>query len=135
MSSNVFHHNQWGLLILRLMLGIFLLLHGLDKLASPGSMPFIEKQLVLAGLPTMLAYGVYIGEIVAPLMLIIGFYTRWGAMLVVINMLFVLFLAHDHQWFSIDSHGAWALELQGFYLFSALALVFLGSGKLAVRAD
>jgi putative oxidoreductase len=35
----------------------------------------------------------------------------------------------------LTEHGGWAVELQMFYLLSALAVVFLGSGKLAFKQD
>ena len=51
------------------------------------------------------------------------------------NMVFALVLAHRSQFFSLTDHGGWALELQGFYLFSGLAILFLGSGRMAIRPD
>jgi putative oxidoreductase len=83
----------------------------------------------------MLAYGVYVGEILAPIMLIAGIYSRLGAVLVMANMLVAIGLVHMHDLFALTEHGGWRLELQGFYLFGALALVFLGSGRYALRAD
>ena len=87
------------------------------------------------GLPALLAYGVYIGEVVAPLMVIVGYQARVGALLIVINMVIAIFLAHSGDFFSLTEHGGWAVELQMFYLLSALAVVFLGSGKAAFKQD
>jgi putative oxidoreductase len=56
-------------------------------------------------------------------------------LIVVVNMLFAIWLAHSADIFSLTEHGGWALELQGFYLFSGLALIFLGSGRYAVKPD
>ena len=39
------------------------------------------------------------------------------------------------QLLSLSPSGGWALELQGFFLTSALAIVFLGSGRFAVQED
>jgi putative oxidoreductase len=50
-------------------------------------------------------------------------------------MVFALFLAHRSQLFTLTTSGGWALELQGFYLFSGLAVLFLGSGRMAIRPD
>jgi putative oxidoreductase len=68
-------------------------------------------------------------------MVIIGFYSRLGALLIIGNMIFALVLAHRSQMFTLSSTGGWALELQAFYLFSALAVLFLGSGRPALRPD
>ena len=122
-----------GKLILRLTLGGLMLFHGVAKLLNPGSVEFIGGRLTDAGLPSLLAYGVYVGEIVAPLMIIAGILTRVGGLLLVVNMLFAILLVHTGDILSLTEHGGWGLELQGFYLFGGLALMFLGSGKLAVK--
>lgn len=124
-----------GKLILRLTLGVLMLFHGVAKLLHPGSLEFIGNQLAGIGLPALIAYGVYLGEVVAPLMIIIGVLTRFGGLIIVINMLFAIMLAHTGDVFSLTDHGGWRLELQGFYLFCGLAVMFLGSGKMAIRPD
>ena len=124
-----------GQLILRLSVGGLMLFHGVSKLMHPASLDFISGMLAGNGLPAILAYGVYIGEVVAPLMIIAGFKARLGGLIIVINMLFALLLAHSGDFFSLSEHGGWMIELQMFYLLSALAVVFLGSGKFAVKSD
>ncbi len=133
--SNVFHNDAVGKLILRLTLGILMLFHGVAKLLHPGSLEFINSQLTQLGLPTAVAYGVYVGEILAPLMIILGIFARYGGLIVVINMIFAIVLVHTGDLLALTDHGGWRLELQGFYLFCGLAMVFLGSGRLAVRPD
>jgi len=124
-----------GRLILRFCVGGLMLFHGLAKIMHPGSLDFIGGMLSANGLPAMLAYGVYVGEVLAPLMVIVGYQARIGGLLIVINMTLALFLAHTGDFFSLTEHGGWAVELQMFYLLSALAVVFLGSGKLAFKQD
>jgi putative oxidoreductase len=125
-----------GKLVLRLTLGILILLHGIAKLQNPeASMAGIGKMLQANGLPAFVAYGAYIGEVLAPLLLIFGVFTRIGALLIVANMLFAIWLAHTSQIFTLGKQGGWTLELQGFYLFCAVAVYFLGSGRYAVKPD
>jgi putative oxidoreductase len=124
-----------GRLILRLTVGGLMLFHGVAKLLNPGSVEFIGGQLTAIGLPSLIAYGVYLGEVVAPLMIIVGVLTRVGGLLLVVNMLFAVLLVHSGDMLSLTEHGGWRLELQGFYFFGGLALMFLGSGKLAVKPD
>jgi putative oxidoreductase len=50
-------------------------------------------------------------------------------------MLFAILLAHSAELLSLNEQGGWALELQGFILFSALAIALLGSGRFAVKPD
>lgn len=132
---NPLQNDALGKLILRLTVGFLILLHGIFKILNPGSLDFIKIQLAGINLPTVLAYGVYVGEVVAPLMIILGIFSRLGGLLVFGNMLFALVLAHRSQLFTLTGNGGWALELQGFYLFSGLAILFLGSGRMAVRPD
>ena len=124
-----------GKLLLRLTVGGLMLFHGISKLFNPGTVGFIGSKLADAGLPEALAYGVYIGEIVAPLMIIVGLLSRAGAALIVINMLFAIILVHAGDLFALTEHGGWRLELQGFYLLGSLAIVFLGSGRYAWKPD
>jgi putative oxidoreductase len=120
-----------GKLILRLTLGILVLLHGLSKIS--GGVGGIEGMLQGVGLPSYLALGVYIGEVLAPVLVLIGFYARIGAFLIVANMLFAIVLAHRPDLLNLGEHGGWALELQGFFLFTALALTFMGPGRASIN--
>jgi putative oxidoreductase len=126
---------EFGKLLLRLGLGGLMLFHGYSKLMNPGSLDWIGGTLAGNGLPSVLAYGVYVGEVLAPLMIIVGLYARLGGWLVVVNMLFALGLAHSGELLSVGEHGGWALELQGFYLLGGLVVAMFGSGKLAFRPD
>ena len=96
-------------------------------------MGWISGSLQGYGLPGFLAYGVFIGEVIAPVMIIIGYYTRIGAVLIVGNMLVALLMAHMNELFALSKTGGWAIELQAFYLFNAVALFFLGAGKYAMK--
>lgn len=119
-----------GKLILRLAVGIMILLHGVSKLSS--GIGGIAGMLTLHGLPAGVAYLVYIGEIVAPVLLIVGVFTRPAALIVAINMLFAFFLAHASQLTTLGKTGGWALELQGMFLFGAIAVALLGAGRFSV---
>ncbi|WP_018949373.1 DoxX family protein [Thioalkalivibrio sp. ALMg11] len=120
-----------GKLVLRLALGIMILLHGIAKLT--GGISGIEGMVTNAGLPAIIAYGVYIGEILAPILVIIGLYSRIGAVIIAINMVFAIALVHTHEVFLLTATGGWALELQGMFLFAAIALALTGPGRLAIN--
>lgn len=120
-----------GKLIIRLTLGGLLLFHGIAKLLH--GVGFIEGMLANHGLPAFLAYGVFVGEFIAPLMVILGYQTRIGALLIVFNMLVAFVLVHIGQLLSLAGSGGWALELQGFFLFTAVAVIFLGPGRYKLK--
>lgn len=128
-------NDDLGKLIIRLTLGLLLLFHGIAKVTNPGSIEFIKGQLINSSLTEHFVYGVYIGEILAPLLIIFGVLSRISALIIFVTMLFAIYLVHSHELFTLGQHGGWSLELQGFYLFTALAIIFLGSGKLAIKPD
>jgi putative oxidoreductase len=131
-----FQSDNLGKLILRLTLGGLILFHGVAKILNPaGAMGMIAGQLAAHGLPAFIAYGVYIGEVLAPLLILLGIFTRLGGLLVVANMVFAILLVHSSQLLMMTKQGGWQLELQGFYLLCGLAVYFLGSGKFAVKPD
>lgn len=128
-------YDDLGKLLLRVTLGSLMLFHGIAKLGDGGSLNWIAGQLADLGLPGFIAYGVYVGEIVAPLMIIAGIYCRIGAAIVVVNMLFAVGLVHLAELLLRNEHGGYALELHAFYTFTALAIGLTGSGRFAVKPD
>ena len=121
-----------GLVILRIAAGSLMLLHGIAKI---GHTFFIGGMLTEKGLPSFLSYGVYLTEIVAPLLILVGFRTRLVAAAYVFGALFALFLVHTGQLFSLNENGGWELELLGLYIAAGLSLFFLGGGKFAVSSS
>ncbi len=120
-----------GKLVLRLTVGILIMMHGLAKVT--GGVAGISGMLGNAGLPGALAYGVYIGEILAPLLVIFGFYSRVGALVIVVNMLFAIGLVHMKDVFVVTKTGGWGIELQALFLFTALCVALIGPGRYAVN--
>ena len=128
-----FQTEDMGKLVLRLTLGILLIMHGVAKIL--GGVGGISGMLQNIGLPGFLAYGVYIGEVLAPLLVILGLYARIGALIVVVHMLAALYLAHLDDLFLLGQGGGWKLELQGFFLFTALAIALIGPGRFSVKEN
>jgi len=117
-------------------LGTLILFHGVSKAMHPtAALAYVGGRLAAANLPTFLAYGVFIGEVLAPILILLGISSRIGGLIVVIDMVFAVVLVHGGELGALTKTGGWALELQGFYLLTGLALFFLGSGKIAVKPD
>lgn len=114
------HHPRLGFHVLRLSVAALMLLHGLSKLAN--GIGGIEAMLVAQGLPAWMAYGVFIGEIVAPLFVLAGVWVAPAALAMVVNMLFAVGLAHQAQLLALSKNGGWALELQALFAVGALAV-------------
>jgi putative oxidoreductase len=128
--SNYLRSNNIGILIIRLVVGLLLLPHGISKLIN--GVDWLGGLLTKVSLPPLIRYGVFIGEIIAPILLIIGYRTRIAALFVAFNMLMTVFLAHRNLVFVIRSSGSWAIELNALFFFGALALFFTGGGKYCV---
>ena len=117
-------------LILRVTLGGLLIFHGIAKLRN--GVEGIAQRLSSHSLPEALAYLVYVGEVIAPVLLIIGLFTRPAAVVVAINMIVAIALAHGGQVAELGRSGGLALELQAFYLLTAVVVALLGGGKYSV---
>jgi putative oxidoreductase len=121
-------------LLLRLMVGGLMLLHGINKIQSgPGK---IAEMVSNRGLPHALAYGVYIGEVLAPILVLLGFWTRPAALVIAFNIVIAISLAHMGDVLHLNKGGGWAIELQALYLFGAVCIALLGAGRYSIsRGD
>ena len=117
-------------LLLRVTLGVLILLHGISKIrGGPG---FILDIVDKAGLPEPFGYLVYVGEVAAPLLVIIGLFTRAAALVIAINMIVAVLLVHIPEFFTLADSGGWALELQGLYVVVAIGVALLGAGRYSL---
>ncbi|MGH7639262.1 MAG: DoxX family protein [Gemmatimonadaceae bacterium] len=121
---------DWGKLLLRLTIGALLLFHGIAKLK--GGIGWMAGPLGGVGLPAFVGYGVYVGEVVAPLLLIAGKWTRLAGLVVAFNMLVAILLARRADIASLNQGGGWAIELEMLFLLGGVAIFLFGSGKYAV---
>lgn len=119
-----------GKLVLRLTLGILMLFHGIAKLRNGVS--GLEGLLQSHGMPGLFAYGAFVGELLAPILLLVGLYTRIAAIFIALHMIVAVALAHLSQLADFTQNGGWALELQGFFFFTAIAVFLIGPGKFSI---
>jgi len=119
-----------GKLILRVTLAVLILFHGVSKIIN--GVGFITGLVAKFGLPPAFGYLVYVGEVIAPLLILFGVWTRLAAVIVAVNMVVAVALVHSGDLFTITKTGGWALELQGLFLAAALAVALLGAGRYSV---
>ena len=117
------HQPAVAFFILRWVVAGSLLVHGISKLAN--GIGSIQGLVVSAGLPAFVAYGVLIGEVLAPVLVLINRFVAPAALVMAFNMLVAVALVHTSQVFTLGKTGGWALELQGLYFFGSLAVAFL----------
>ena len=120
-----------GLLVLRLGLGVLILFHGIYKLTH--GIAWIAGPLGKVGLPAWLAYGVYVGEVLAPVLVIVGLWARPAALVIAFDMFMAIFLARRGDVAKINpAGGGWAIELELMFLVAALAIALMGSGRYGI---
>ncbi len=115
---------DWGLLVLRLVAGIFMLTHGWAKLSN-----FSEMS---GQFPAMLGMSSQMGliliifaEFFCSIALILGLFTRLATIPLIIGMAVAAFMAHATDPFS-------ARELPLLYLGVYVTLLLAGPGKYAI---
>lgn len=121
-----------GILITRIAIGLPMLVYGISKLIH--GVGFIEHMMVQKNLPAFLAYGVFMGEIIAPVMIVLGFRIRLAGVIFAANCFTAIILAQTDSIFKLNEFGGWALELLAIYLLVGLSFFFTGAGKYAVSA-
>lgn len=119
-----------GRLVLRIAVGGLLLLHGMFKLLN--GIDGIKGAVTAHGVPEFAAYGVYLGELAGPILVILGLFARIGAALIVISMLVAIGLGHLADVAALNQYGGYRLELEALFLFGGLAVALLGAGRLSV---
>lgn len=113
---------DWGLLVLRLGSGLLMLPHGWGKAVKLFSGEPIEFFNFLGLGDTVSLALVVVGELVAPLLIVAGVFTRWAALPAAFTMAVAAFWVHASDPVSDK-------ELSLLYFTSYTALLLLGPGK------
>lgn len=113
-----------GLLLLRLGFGGMMLTHGIPKLLKLLSGDFSFGNPIGIGAAPTLVLAV-IGEVVFPILVIVGFKTRLSAIPIIITMAVAAFIVH-----ATDPIGTKEMAL--LYMFAFIAIALLGPGKFAI---
>ncbi len=119
-------------LFLRLTVGIMMLFHGLHKIIH--GIGGVKELTLSAGLPEFVAYGVYVGEVVVPIFILLGAYARAASLILALNMAMAIFLAYGNSLFTLGKHGTPAFELPFLYFALSLMIFVFGSGRYALNA-
>ncbi len=91
--------------------------------------------LIAKGFPGFIAYGVLIGEVVAPVLIILGILTRPSALVIALTMVVAWLMVGMGKTGMLDKTGAWAIESLVYFFVAALAVAFLGAGRYAVASN
>ncbi len=126
-------YDDTGKLLLRLAVGGLMLFHGLHKAID--GVDGIAGMLVAKGLPGFIAYGVLVGEVIAPILIILGILTRPAALVLAFTMVVAWLMVGTGKTFMLDAVGAWAIESLVYFFIGALAIACLGAGRYSLAGN
>lgn len=127
----MFQSNDIGKLLLRVSVGVLILFHGIHKVIY--GVDGVQGMLSNVGFPEFLAYGVYIGEVVIPIFIILGLYARVASLVLAFNMFVAIFLAYGFS-FSLSKYGGLGMESPLLFFILSIVIFILGSGKYGVNS-
>lgn len=127
--NNYYKNMDLTLLIFRIGILVLFLPHGIAKLHS---MNFVYAVLEAKGLPSMMAYGVYFGEIIAPILIFIGLFTRISSIAIIVTMAMAIYLA-DVPLLKLNNYGGIEAELQLLFALTTVITLLNGAGKYSLR--
>nr|WP_288934598.1 DoxX family protein [uncultured Allomuricauda sp.] len=122
-----------AIFLFRIAIPFTMLIYGIDKIKNGTG--FIGSLLEAYGLPLFLANGVFVGEIIAPLMLLIGFRTRLAGLILSFNCLLAVLMAQTQNILTLNPFGGWSLDLLFIYIVAGIAFFYSGAGKHAISTN
>ncbi|MEM1135130.1 MAG: DoxX family protein [Bacteroidota bacterium] len=137
MKNLIFRTNEnYATLILRVVLGTIIIIHGIDKLGE-GFQPFMSYFTDILNMPAVLGWLTIFIETVGCLMLILGFATRINAVLLFGLFSGMIIFVHWGDGFLMNWFGQLEAGKEGFeyhllVLAMSAALFIMGSGALSI---
>jgi len=120
-------YHDVGLLILRVLTGLFIASHGYGKIFTEGRMDQFTEGVAEMGfpLPVVFAWAAALSEFLGGLLLAAGLFTRYAAFLIFCTMTVAAFIRHADDPFSVKEKALlfWTISL---------AITLLGAGRYAV---
>lgn len=128
--------NNYASLILRVILGTIIIVHGLDKLGD-GFQPFMQYFTEVLNMPAFLGWLTVFIETAACILLIMGFATRFNAVLVFGLFAGMILFVHWQDGFLMNWFGQMDAGKEGFeyhllVLAMSAALIIMGSGAFSI---
>lgn len=116
---------DYGKLVLRLLFGGMMLVHGIPKLQKLfAGAPFEFPDPLGVGALATLVIAV-IAEVVCAILIIVGWKTRWATLPLIVTMMVAAFVQHGGDGFG-------QMEKALLYLAGYIAIGFLGAGRYSI---
>ena len=123
MTNNV--KKDIGLALLRILPSVMMLTHGIPKLQNliAGNFEFADP-IGIGQTPSL--FLTIIGEVICPILIIIGYKVKWTTIPSIITMLVAAFVVHSDDPFAVK-------EKAFLYLAFFIAIMILGPGKYSLE--
>lgn len=115
---------NFGMLVLRVVLGILLASHGYSKLISFSTLRYKFMNFLHMGSTVSLSLVIF-AELFCSIFLILGLFTRFAVIPIIIAMGVVVFVATHGEILGKGEQGA-------MYLAASITILFCGPGKISV---
>jgi putative oxidoreductase len=119
----------YGILVLRVAVGIDWIVHAFLK--TWRGMVTHEALLAKNGITPLLAWPTFSVELIGGCAILLGWYTRQWAALLLVFLAVVVWIKWPVGWLYSNAGGGWEYPL--FWLFAQTALVLAGSGAFALQ--
>lgn len=115
---------NFGMLVLRVFVGLLLANHGYQKLVKFGTLKYRFMNFMHLGSTVSLSL-IIIAELICGVLLILGLFTRLACIPIIIGMCVVVFIASNAHIFAQGERGM-------FYLAATITILFCGPGKISL---
>jgi putative oxidoreductase len=120
----------YGGLVLRVALGVMFVAHALLKYVV-FTMPGFEGFLAQIGMPTFLAWPIFLAELIGGIALILGVYGRYVSIALLPVLLGAAFIHAGNGWLFNAPGGGW--EYPAFLALASVTHILIGDGAYALR--
>jgi len=115
---------NFGMFILRVVLGLLVASHGYAKLIKFSSLRYRFMNFMHLGSTTSLSLVIF-AELFCSIFLILGLFTRLASVFIIVTMFVVVFVASHGNIFDQGERGA-------IYLAAAIMILLCGPGKISI---
>ena len=123
-------------LILRIGVFVALIIHGVTKLIDiPGTAGFFGKVAIANTAPTFWAVLVGVFQVIIPVLILIGLFTRWAGFGMAFMFAFIMIFGElglsGWAWVN-ERSGGWGFEGGWYYFVIGIVLMLAGAGKYSL---
>lgn len=130
-AIKVFQNDDLGKLLLRVAVAIIMIFYGIFRFKN--NLGIFHEVIISMGLPSFFEYTTYLRDFFVPIMLLTGIRVRLASLFVIVTMSFAVFKHNYSEPIVLNDVNLISIDLQVFYIVAAMAILFLGAGKYAIK--